>query len=120
MNSSALSIRPAITPDLGVLTSIALAAWPEDPQWNYRYPYAAEYPEDHAKFTRRRYQEWLEAADSPECTIMVAETARTETDTMDDKVIVGFSIWRIPPRDGMGTQGNKSQCNTMLELTHGF
>jgi len=100
-----LKIRPALASDLDALTWIGLAAIPFEPQWPYRYPFAAEFPEDHNKFTRIRYSEWLEAASTPECIIMVAESPSLQDKNITK--VVGLSIWRIPRRGSNGESNNK-------------
>jgi hypothetical protein len=89
-----LAIRSAQSSDLEALTEIGIAAFPLEPQWPYRYPYREEYPEDHYNFTKIRYSEWLSAASTPVCEIMVVEAPSIE----DPKVkrVVSLSIWRLP------------------------
>jgi len=92
-------IRPAVASDLDALTWIGVAAFPYEPQWPYRYPFAADFPEEHHKFTRNRYAEWLDAARTGGCIIMVAESLSLE-DPSTYKVI-GLSIWRLPQIGGV-------------------
>src|SRR3954470_17421440 len=73
--SSNLIIRNATTEDLDGITNVAVSGWPYDAQWNYRFPYREQYPEDHWKFTRIRYKQYLRAAESGESTFKVAEIA---------------------------------------------
>lgn len=99
-----LTLRPATLLDADALTKIGIAAFPYDPQWLYRYPYAKEYPEDHEKFTCERYREWLKAAEGPACSIMVVEInddstgleRRSEVEVV--KKVIAFSIWRKPDK----------------------
>jgi len=105
-NPMGLKIRPALASDLDALTWIGLAAFPFEPQWPYRYPFAAEFPEDHKKFTWIRYSEWLDAASTPECIIMVAESPSLEDQNITK--VVGLSIWRIPRRGHKG--GSNDKC----------
>ncbi|KAK3325009.1 hypothetical protein B0H66DRAFT_472070 [Apodospora peruviana] len=89
------TLRRATNDDLDDLTRIAIAAFAYDRQWNYRYPHAAEFPEDHYKYTRIRYGEWLDANTTPRCIIMVAECFSPEDP--GGKKVAAFSIWRVPP-----------------------
>ncbi|KAF2102646.1 acyl-CoA N-acyltransferase, partial [Rhizodiscina lignyota] len=91
-----ITIRPARLEDLDHLTYIGIHAFPLEPQWGYRYPFSKSFSEDHWKYTRERYREWLEAARMPQCEIMVAEN----TDPHDPTItkVVGLSIWRLPGR----------------------
>jgi hypothetical protein len=92
-----LSLRSAKVTDLDALTLIGLAAFPLEPQWPYRYPYATEFPEDHTKFTRLRYREWLQEASTPDCTIVVV--GRPSLKDANTMKVVDFSIWRMPGKD---------------------
>ncbi|CAO2655442.1 Nn.00g105060.m01.CDS01 [Neocucurbitaria sp. VM-36] len=56
----ALTLRTATTADLDDLASIACAAFPADPQWDYRFPRRKEFPEDTYKCTREGYKSMLE------------------------------------------------------------
>ena len=92
------TIRRAVAADVDALTWIAIHAFPHDPQWIYRYPHAQEYPEDHQKYTKLRYREWLAANDGPHCIIMVAECPILEDPRVNK--VAALSIWRIPNRRG--------------------
>lgn len=91
-----LSARSAKATDLDALALIALAAFPLEPQWPYRYYYATEFPEDHIKFTGLRYREWLQEASIPDCTIVVVESPSLEDANITK--VAGFSIWRMPSK----------------------
>jgi len=93
-NSMNLTIRPSEPSDLDAITAIGVAAFPYEPQWPYRYPYRAQYPEDHQIFTRQRYSEWFAAAETPDCVIMVAEAPSNEDPQV--RKVVALSIWRMP------------------------
>jgi ribosomal protein S18 acetylase RimI-like enzyme len=96
---SNISIRHAEASDLDALTRIGIAAFPYEPQWPYRYPFAADFPEDHWTFTRNRYSEWLDAAKMGDCAIIVAEIS--SLDDPSARKVVSLSIWRIPRFDGI-------------------
>jgi len=89
-----VTVRKATYSDLDALTSIGIAAFPHEPQWPYRYPHAARFPKDHLKFTRLRYAEWIEASNSGDCAIMVAEAP--SIDDENQYKVVSMSIWRLP------------------------
>jgi hypothetical protein len=88
-----LHIRPVRPSDLDALTEIGIAAFPFEPQWLYRYPYRAQYPEDHHTYSRIRYSEWLAAANTSECIIMIAESPSIEN--LEIYKPVALSIWRV-------------------------
>ncbi|OAP64295.1 hypothetical protein AYL99_00267 [Fonsecaea erecta] len=51
---------PADVDDMG---RIGLQAMPLDPQWNYRYRHRKEYPKDHEKYIRRKWQKYFDNND---------------------------------------------------------
>jgi hypothetical protein len=50
---------------------------PFDPQWNYRFPYRLEYPEDHYKYTKMVYEQFLDVAND-DWRILVVELRSDE------------------------------------------
>lgn len=48
-----MELRQATPDDLDSMTDVMVSAFPMDPQWDYRFPYRLEYPEDHWRCTRR-------------------------------------------------------------------
>ena len=55
-----LALRKATTDDLDDLADIACAAFPMDPQWDYRFPHREEFPEDNWTYTRLMYKNLME------------------------------------------------------------
>jgi hypothetical protein len=92
-----VSLRHAVASDLDALAWIGVAAFPYEPQWPYRYPFAVDFPEEHWTFTRNRYAEWLEAAKTGDCVIIVAESLSLEDP--GTRKVIGLSIWRLPQLD---------------------
>lgn len=86
-----MSIRPATQSDVDAITWISVAALPADPVCPYRFPYMHLHPEDHVRFTRMRYVEYMAAGENA---IMVFESPSIEDPTM--KKPVAFSIWQLP------------------------
>ena len=86
-----MSIRPATESDLDAITWISIAALPADPVCPYRFPYMRDYPEDHAKYTRIRYEEYMAAGSNA---IMVFEAPSLEDPQVTKPV--AFSIWQLP------------------------
>jgi hypothetical protein len=66
-----IRLRQATLADLDAMVDIALTAMPMDPQWNWRFPYQSEYPEDTRLFTRWKYEEFLQ--DEGNWMVMLAE-----------------------------------------------
>lgn len=55
-----MSLRAATKADLDQITSLGIATLHDDPIWPYRFPRAAEFPEDHRRYSRLRFAEYLE------------------------------------------------------------
>lgn len=98
-----MSIRSATESDLNSITWISVAALPADPVCPYRFPYRHEYPEDHIKYTRIRYREYMAAGDSA---IMVFECPSLEDPTVNKAV--AFSIWQLPETRAEKFAGNEA------------
>ena len=84
--SPAIRIRRATIRDVDVMVNIALEAMPMDPQWNWRFPYWREFPEDIRFFTRRKYEEFLH--DQGSWMIMLAECDDVERP-------IAMAIWEV-------------------------
>jgi GNAT superfamily N-acetyltransferase len=91
LHSPTLSIRRATIEDLDSMVDIALAAMPQDPQWNWRFPYRLQFPEDTRRFTRMKYEEFLRNADG-QWLVMLADGR--EIDSLSPKA-VAMAIWNI-------------------------
>lgn len=56
----ALTLRAATKDDLDDITGIHIAGFAEEPDVPYLYPFRHQYPEDHWKWTREKYESYLE------------------------------------------------------------
>ena len=74
------------------MTEICIEAFPLDPQWNYRFPYRLQYPEDHYRYTRMYFADAL--ADSLSHKIIVAEMEGLPGSIKPN--IIAVSLWRMP------------------------
>lgn len=96
-STNPIVLRAASILDLDVMVSIALAAMPLDPQWDYRFPHRRSYPEDTWLFTRRRYREFLE--NNRRWWVVLAELAATPQgkpgNRVDHPKAIAFAIWDI-------------------------
>lgn len=79
-----LRVREATIADADALSELEILARPGDPSWTYRYTYREEFPEDHQRFNRAKYDGILNAL-SP-FRIMIAEDAGKP---------VALSIWDL-------------------------
>jgi len=100
---SKITIRTATTADLDSITDLALDALPHDPAWPYRYAKAAEFPEEHYKYSRLRYSEYLANIEIGAYAIMLAESPSNEDP--DVTKVVAMSIWQLPGTFGMDPNG---------------
>ncbi|KAH6971212.1 hypothetical protein BKA56DRAFT_596028 [Ilyonectria sp. MPI-CAGE-AT-0026] len=121
-----MTVRPGTLDDLDVLVSLGLAAMPMDPQWDYRYPHRAEYPQEHRECTAQRWErffhpdpsggEWAvylvdylpqdRDADSDNNNNNNNNSPETETERETEKemdtgrelepVTISFSVWHFP------------------------
>jgi hypothetical protein len=87
-----ISIRRATIDDLDAMVDIALVAMPQDPQWNWRFPYRLQFPEDTRDFTRVKYEEFLRNADG-QWLVMLAE--REELNGKAAPEAVAMAIWNM-------------------------
>jgi hypothetical protein len=88
------TLRRAIESDIEAISNIALESLPQDPQWLYRFPYAFKYPEDHEKFTRKRYTEHFANQERGTVYIIVAELLSNEDSSI--MKLIAFAKWQLP------------------------
>lgn len=87
-----LILRTASKADLDDIASVAQAAFPDDPGWNYRFPYRKEYPEDNWKCTRNEHEEYL---DQPDKYAVLVVTATVKTDSKVKSKPIAIAVWDI-------------------------
>ena len=86
-----ITLRSANEQDLPALTSLVIASFPTDPQWNYRLPYRDQFPEDHYKYSMDRLDGFLSQVPRGCAVYMVAEAEESK-----GKKIVGAATWQLP------------------------
>ncbi|KAI3325230.1 hypothetical protein HD806DRAFT_533821 [Xylariaceae sp. AK1471] len=91
---SSMSLRAATKADLDQITSLGIAALHDDPIWPYRFPKAAEFPEDHRHYSRLRFSEYLENVENGVYAATVVEVP-SEEDASVNKIIA-MSMWGLP------------------------
>jgi hypothetical protein len=101
-------LRRAIKSDVEAISRIALASMALDPQWPYRFPLASVYPEDHKKFTRMRYTEYLSNQDIGAFDIMLAELPSNEDPSTT--IPIAFAIWQLPGSHIKRTGNKQKPC----------
>ncbi|KAL2200789.1 hypothetical protein P885DRAFT_66416 [Corynascus similis CBS 632.67] len=83
--------RLGVPADIEAVTHVIINTMPLDPQWDYRFPYRHQYPEDHYKYTRMLieyfldplYDDWL---------VMVVEDS---LEPGGPREVVGFGVWEV-------------------------
>ena len=96
-------LRPATVNDLDDLARIHIEGFTEEPQVIYCYPYRFQYPEDHWKWTRKEYQNYLE---QPTKYLVHVVVVPIESDGSVIWKPVGLAVWNIavltkPTRPGI-------------------
>ena len=85
-----LRLRIASLADLDGITQLAIDAFPDDPERDYRFPYRDQFPDDHWVWTRLEYQGYLEQPQSYETVVIEAVASDTGVPR-----IVALGIWDI-------------------------
>lgn len=102
---SAFTLRVATKDDLDELTRIHIEGFTEEPQVHYCYPSRFEYPEDHWKWTRGEYENFL---NQPQKFVVYVLEAPSESDGSTAIVPVGHAVWNLAvltKATGMGKIG---------------
>lgn len=87
-----MDLRVATVADLDAITEVALAAFPFDPQWNYRFPHRHEFPEDTQSYTKIGYRAFF---DTPKgATYVIVATAPSLEDPAIKK-LVAMAVWEV-------------------------
>jgi len=100
-----LTVRKATWADLDTILDIRLASFQGGEQWQYRYPYYYEYPEDHAISSRHRIEAYLRDETGASSVVMLAEAASEE-----GTIPVAWSVW------GMPNSHNEARLDTGLQV----
>ncbi|KAF4624968.1 hypothetical protein G7Y89_g13205 [Cudoniella acicularis] len=94
MKSMLITVREATLADLDTILQIRLASFQGTEQWQYRYPFYHNYPEDHAISSRRRIEEYLKDETGASGHVMLAETPCSEDSEV--KIPIAWAVWRMP------------------------
>jgi len=83
--------RLGLPADVEAVTSVIINTMPLDPQWDYRFPYRQQYPEDHYKYTRMLLEYFLDPS-YDDWLVMVVEDS---LEPGGPREIVGFGVWDV-------------------------
>jgi len=88
-----LNVRAAAQADLDEIVRLVQIAFPDDPEFNYRFPYRDRFPEDNTTGVRREYAAYL---DQPEkFAVMVVTTSDTNESEVQGHPIIALAVWDI-------------------------
>lgn len=107
--------RNATADDLHSLADIACAAFPEDPQWDYRFPRRREYPQDTWKCTRQMYNRFLTDPEDNNYLVRVITSQSNE----DDRTVkpVALAVWELQyMKEGAIPKGMSSRTTRVIWL----
>ncbi|KAI1409962.1 acyl-CoA N-acyltransferase [Hypoxylon sp. FL1857] len=82
-----LALRRATPDDLEDIATVAQEGFPDDPEFDYRFPYRQNFPEDNRKWIVQEYREYLEQPDKYAVIIVTASD--------NDNKAVALSVWDI-------------------------
>ncbi|EHK99902.1 Acyl-CoA N-acyltransferases (Nat) [Glarea lozoyensis ATCC 20868] len=86
------TLRTASKEDLDAITRIHIEGFTEEPQVHYCYPYRHEFPEDHWKWTRKEYENYLA---QPEKYVVYLLEDAVEVDGNTVCTPVGHAVWNL-------------------------
>ena len=103
LSKSGFSLRIATNDDLDDIARIHIEGFTEEPQVHYCYPYRHQYPEDHWRWTRKEYENYLK---QPQKYVVYVLEAPGEDDGSAVVKPVGHAVWNLAVLTeaiGMGT-----------------
>ncbi|KAL2258261.1 hypothetical protein VTK26DRAFT_8513 [Humicola hyalothermophila] len=83
--------RLALPDDIEAVTRVIIETMPLDPQWDYRFPYRHDYPEDHYKYTKMLFEYFLDPA-YDDWVVMVVEDSFEPGGPPE---VVAFGVWDV-------------------------
>lgn len=91
-STSALATsRIAVPADIDELVDAVLLTMPADPQWDYRFPYRLQYPEEHRKYTKMLWEKFIDPAYDD----WVVQVVEDKLPGASKPVLVAFSVWNV-------------------------
>lgn len=87
-----MKIRLAEPTDIDDVLDIVIAARPQEPSWDYRYPYRLEYPEDHRYLNRLAFEFFLKPSHD-DWLVTVVECPDNDNPALSR--IAAFAVWDV-------------------------
>ncbi len=88
----AIQMRVATEADIDAIIDIAQAAMPDDPSYDYRYPYRDQYPEDNRYWTRQSYANFFK---NPSKYLTLVMTVPDNENQAGPGKPVSYAVWLI-------------------------
>ena len=114
LSQRSFTLRGATKDDLDDITRIHIEGFTEEPQVHYCYPLRHQYPEDHWKWTRKEYENYLE---QPQKYVVHVLEALSEADGSIVVKPVGHAVWNVAVLTeaiGMGTLKSLQYFSVLL------
>lgn len=89
--ADSLMLRKAVHDDLEAITTVAQKGFPDDPEWDYNFPFAKEYPEDNRKWTLLEYKTYLDHPEKYAVLVVSAPVKNENGDTVHEPISV--AVW---------------------------
>ncbi|KAL2267133.1 hypothetical protein VTJ83DRAFT_4410 [Remersonia thermophila] len=83
--------RMGLPGDVDAVTRVIINTMPLDPQWDYRFPYRKQHPEDHYKYTRMLFEYFLDP-EHDDWVVMVVEDSLEPGGPAE---VVAFGVWDV-------------------------
>ncbi|KAK4169919.1 hypothetical protein QBC43DRAFT_306837 [Cladorrhinum sp. PSN259] len=84
--------RLGVPSDLEAVTDVIIKTMPLDPQWDYRFPYRLQYPEDHYKYTKMLFQYFLDPTFDDWVVMVVEDSLEPHGSEVS---VVSFGVWDV-------------------------
>lgn len=112
LEKRSLILRHMHPADIDQVTTVAIAAFPYDPQWDYRYPHRKEFPEAHYKYVRLGFEEYMVRTQAGLNEMLVAVNASVGQES-DGDTIVAFAVYDVVG-SGRG-KGSSPPCSRVAK-----
>lgn len=129
-NNGAVSnviVNLATIDDLDDLTRIARAGFPDDPEFDYRFPYRKQFPNDNWEWTRQEYKEYLKQPDKYAVLLATLSPSEEEEDHQEHElersrpIPVALAVWNVAVNTaslGGGLSSFPAPCNSLFVFYH--
>lgn len=124
--ASNVIVNLATINDLDDLTRIAQAGFPDDPEFDYRFPYRKQFPEDNWEWTKQEYKEYLKQPDKY-AVLLATIPLIEEEDKKEHKlersrpIPVALAVWDVQVNtasSGGGLSSFPAPCCSLLGFYH--